>query len=263
MGLALQQFLNHSVRFPAPALVPTAVLLTGFCSGKPQLPVFDFWLSNLRRSSLPMCPQSSHGSRKSCWFFSLFSSLLVFWIKWQLPGSWHVELETKVFSFLSDVNLWIKIPLFTNRNNNVSQSNVTYALNTVGFRNSQAAWYTIAASKQKTLYNLSEWSNVWTPIYHDHLLLNMKKSSSLALSTTVWVIYLFCLLLYWNGSHGFTVRIDSGMGWWGGNTIFSSLGQLRMLLFLNEEFNQLNSKYSSTWGLVFKSVIEPSRLICT
>lgn len=48
-----------------------------------------------------LCPHLSHGSKKSCWFFSLFSCLLLR-IEWWLPSSLHVKLE--VPRILSELN---------------------------------------------------------------------------------------------------------------------------------------------------------------
>ena len=41
----------------------------------------------------------SHSSKKSCWFFSLFSFSLVLGREWQLPNSLHVEPETRNLPF--------------------------------------------------------------------------------------------------------------------------------------------------------------------
>lgn len=49
-----------------------------YCSSKPWLPVFACLF-------LP----SLTDSQKSCWFFSLFSFLLFFWVVWWLPNSFH------------------------------------------------------------------------------------------------------------------------------------------------------------------------------
>lgn len=89
-----------------------------------------------------LCPHLSHGSKNSCLFFILFIVLLVVIMAWQIPSSLHVELNIRASPFLFFIcymKLWMKIPLFTKRNKNASQSSVTYALNIVRFRNSQSA----------------------------------------------------------------------------------------------------------------------------
>ena len=51
------------------------------------------YLSNLGQWFAP-CPPLSCGTKKNCWFFSLFSFLLVI-EEWQLSSFLHVELETR------------------------------------------------------------------------------------------------------------------------------------------------------------------------
>lgn len=78
---------NYPWGFPTSTLVSVV-----FCLSKPWLPVFASLFLQFWGKWFALCPHLSHRSKKSCWFFSLFSCLLVR-IEWWLPSSLHVKLE--------------------------------------------------------------------------------------------------------------------------------------------------------------------------
>ena len=85
--LRLQQFISCSLGFPTLALVLMVVLLMSLCCSKPQLPVFACIFLQTWGMELSLCPPVSHGSKKSYYIFSLFSSYL-------LGGSGNFKLIT-------------------------------------------------------------------------------------------------------------------------------------------------------------------------
>lgn len=58
-----------------------------------RTPCFCLSVSPISGQWLALCPHLSNKSKKRCWFFSLFSSLLVRTM-WWLPSSLHSEPET-------------------------------------------------------------------------------------------------------------------------------------------------------------------------
>lgn len=81
------------VRFSTPELVPTEIFLfVGFCFSSLLL-YSPVCLSNIWYGGLPCDLTSLNRSRKSFWFFSLFSFILVR-TEWWFLSSFHVISET-------------------------------------------------------------------------------------------------------------------------------------------------------------------------
>lgn len=86
---------------------PLAIQLQSWCShrllsggpGSPNSPYLPTCLSSLGQQ-LPLCPPQgvSYRSKKSHWFFSLFSFVVVVRVEWQLPSSLLTELEVCIFT---------------------------------------------------------------------------------------------------------------------------------------------------------------------
>lgn len=96
--LSLQGFFSYILGFPTLALVPVAVSTPSLCFGKLQ----GIFLSVSPSSGVAVCPMPSslYGSKKSGWFFHLFSFLFVFRAEWWHSSSLHAEPETGSLSKL-------------------------------------------------------------------------------------------------------------------------------------------------------------------
>ena len=96
--LSLQQFVNYISGFPTQYRFPWSFPILSFCSGQLWLP--EFACLSLQSQRFALFSSLSYGSKKRCWFFSLFSFLLFVRIDWQLPSSLQVELENKSLFYL-------------------------------------------------------------------------------------------------------------------------------------------------------------------
>lgn len=76
---------------------PMQFSLISLCSGKPCISLsLQFW-----GQWFTLCLPLFYGSKKSCWFVSLFSCVLMVKTKHWLPVSWQVELENRTSKYIS------------------------------------------------------------------------------------------------------------------------------------------------------------------
>ena len=106
--LTLRPVHPHSSGFPILALALMKVKqLLCFCSAKLWFSVFACWLQWFWRQLFVLWSHFSYRSKESCWFFSLFSFLLVI-KEWWFLSSLHAELETGsyvlLFYYLISIN---------------------------------------------------------------------------------------------------------------------------------------------------------------
>lgn len=80
---------------------PGLFLLLILCSGKPLLSAFTHLSLQSRGHEFALCPPLSCGSKKSHWFFSPFSFLLIV-MEWHHPSSLQVE-QKFYFQFIFSV----------------------------------------------------------------------------------------------------------------------------------------------------------------